>query len=140
MTFIFFVAAFVSPAVCVAQEGAWNPPAPSSQERDWLHLTSGEWLWGTIELMRDESLEFDSEELDVVTIEWASISEIRSARIMTYVLLDGSMVTGTSTLVARRFASAVPPESGKSPGDRSRPFSQAAPPSSISGRPRLAQT
>ena len=96
----FLMTALLTVAPAVAQVGAWTPPAPSKAEKDWIHLSSGEWLWGTIELMRDESLEFDSEELDEVTIDWEDVAEIRSARIMTYVLRDESMVTGTSTLVA----------------------------------------
>jgi len=81
-----------------AQDNAWAPPAPSAVEKDWIALSSGEWLWGTIDLMRDESLEFDSEEMDMVTIDWVDVVEIRSARAMTYVKLDGTMVTGTSMM------------------------------------------
>ena len=81
-----------------AQDDVWAPPPPSDVEKDWIRLSSGEWLWGTIDLMRDESFEFDSEEMDEVTIDWVDVVEIRSARAMTYVRLDGSMVTGTSTM------------------------------------------
>jgi len=80
------------------EEEAWAPPPPSDIERDWIRLSSGEWLWGTIDLMRDESLEFDSEEMDKVTFDWVDVVEIRSARMMTYVRLDASVVTGTSTM------------------------------------------
>ena len=82
----------------LAEEGPWAPPQPSEGEKDWIRLSSGEWLWGTIDLMRDESLEFDSDELDEVTIDWVDVVEIRSARVMTYVKQDGSMVTGTSSM------------------------------------------
>ena len=81
-----------------AQDDVWAPPPPSAAEKDWIRLSSGEWLWGTIDLMRDESLEFDSEEMDVVTIDWVDVVEIRSARAMTYVRVDGTMVTGTSMM------------------------------------------
>ena len=81
-----------------AQGDVWTPPPPSAAEKDWIRLSSGEWLWGTIDLMRDESLDFDSEEMDEVTIDWVDVVEIRSARAMTYVKLDGSMVTGTSMM------------------------------------------
>lgn len=81
-----------------AQDGPWAPPRPAESEKDWIRLTSGEWLWGTIDLMRDETLEFDSEELDGLKIDWADIAEIRSARYMTYVLVDHSVKTGTSTM------------------------------------------
>jgi len=84
--------------IAPAQDGPWAPPAPSEGEKDWIRLSSGEWLWGTIDLMRDESLEFDSDELDEVSIDWEDIVEIRSARVMTYVKQDGTMVTGTSSM------------------------------------------
>jgi len=96
---LILVGALVVVSPTLAQEGSWVPPAPSALERDWIHLSSGEWLWGTVDLMRDESLEFDSEELGVVTVDWEDVSEIRSARTMTYVLRNGTMLTGTSTLV-----------------------------------------
>ena len=88
----------VTAGFATAQDDVWAPPPPSDIEKDWIRLSSGEWLWGTIDLMRDESLEFDSEEMDVVTIDWVDVVEIRSARVMTYVRLDGSVVTGTSTM------------------------------------------
>ena len=81
-----------------AQDDVWAPPPPSDIEKDWIRLSSGEWLWGTIDLMRDESLEFDSEEMDKLTIDWVDVVEIRSARVMSYVKRDGSTVTGTSTM------------------------------------------
>jgi hypothetical protein len=99
--FACFAIALLWATAAWAQEAAWTPPPPSKVERDWIHLSSGEWLWGTIDLMRDESLEFDSEELDVVTIDWEDIVEIRSARVMTYVMRDQTLVTGTSTLAGQ---------------------------------------
>jgi hypothetical protein len=88
----------VTAGFAAAQDDVWAPPPPSDIDKDWIRLSSGEWLWGTIDLMRDESLEFDSEEMDEVTIDWVDVVEIRSARAMTYVRLDGSMATGTSTM------------------------------------------
>lgn len=84
--------------IAVAQEGVWAPPPPSNQDRDWIRLSSGEWLWGTIDLMRDESLSFDSEELDDLTIDWEDIMEIRSSRVMTYAMVDGTLFIGTAAL------------------------------------------
>ncbi len=81
-----------------AQKTPWAPPSPSALDRDWIRLSSGEWLWGDIDLLRDESLDFDSEELDNVTIDWVDVVEIRSARVLTYVMINGVMVTGTSAL------------------------------------------
>jgi putative salt-induced outer membrane protein YdiY len=86
---------FSSGPAC-AQDQLWAPPPPSEKEKDWIKTSSGEWLWGTIKLMRDESLQFDSEELDEVTIDWADIAEIRSSRVMTYVMTDGNLLAGTA--------------------------------------------
>ncbi len=95
---ILILVIFLSSGMAPAQDGPWAPPEPSKAERDWIRLSSGEWLWGTIDLMRDESLYFDSEELDDVTIDWEDIAEIRSARVMTYVMMDQRLVTGTAVL------------------------------------------
>ena len=95
--FLFTFCACCSYGSAGAQEDLWAPPPPSKTERDWIRTSSGEWLWGTINLMRDESLEFDSEELGVVTIDWADIGVIRSSRVMTYVMLDDYLVVGTAT-------------------------------------------
>lgn len=92
--FILSLTAGISPA----QEGVWAPPPPSAGDRDWIRLSSGEWLWGTIDLMRDESLNFDSEELDDLTIDWEDVVEIHSSRVMTYAMVDRTLHTGTAAM------------------------------------------
>lgn len=49
---------------------------------DWIMLKSGEWLKGKITAMYDEKFEFDSAELDDLTLDWADVKEVRSAGIM----------------------------------------------------------
>jgi len=77
---------------------AFEPTAPEPKSLDWIRLTSGEWLRGTIDLMRDGVLEFDSEELDELKIDWEDISELNSPRILTYVFGRNLQATGTSTV------------------------------------------
>jgi hypothetical protein len=77
---------------------SWAPPEPKSSERDWLMLTSGEWLWGDINLFQDEKLYFDSEELDDLELDWDDVAFIRSARILTYTFTDERLATGTATM------------------------------------------
>ncbi len=96
--FFIFMVFTLHGGLAMGQDGVWAPPQPSSQDKDWIKLSSGEWLWGTIDLMRDESLNFDSEELDDLTIDWDDVVEIHSSRVMTYALPDGSLFTGTSIL------------------------------------------
>lgn len=73
----------------------YRPPAPSDEEDDWVCLVSGEWLRGKIIVLRDESLDFDSKELDELTIDWDKVVQLRSARRMTLRTADGTVLVGT---------------------------------------------
>jgi hypothetical protein len=81
-----------------ANKPLWQPPVPSSSERDWIRLVSGEWLMGDIKGLRDEDFEFDSEELDMQTLDWGDIVEVRSARVLTYRFDGYPTVSGTMQL------------------------------------------
>jgi hypothetical protein len=81
-----------------AQEPPWQPPAPDAKADDWIMLTSGEWLRGEIKVMRDEAFEFDSEELDLLNLDWGDIAELRSPRVLTYVFLDERSFDGTASM------------------------------------------
>lgn len=81
-----------------AQSEVWQPPPPSSAERDWIKLNSGEWLNGEIQSLRDKSLEFDSEELDLLHLDWDDVAEVRSARILTYRFEELGVHAGTAAI------------------------------------------
>jgi len=63
-----------------APEGtkAW---LPSAEEYDWIQLTSNEWLKGKINGMYKDSLEFDSDKLDLLEIDWGDVKVLRSSRV-----------------------------------------------------------
>jgi hypothetical protein len=46
-----------------------------------VQLKSGEWLKGRIKAMQDRKLEFESEELDLLTFDWPDIRQLRSPRV-----------------------------------------------------------
>ena len=46
-----------------AQDASWAPPEPSDNEKDWVRISSGEWITGNLDLLRDETLYFDTPEL-----------------------------------------------------------------------------
>jgi len=79
-------------------DSLWAPPEPNKAERDWIQLTSGEWVWGDIELFQEPDFTFDSEELDGLTIELGDVAAIRSARILTWTFTDDRVVTGTAVM------------------------------------------
>jgi len=76
----------------------WAPPEPETTERDWVMLSSGEWLWGDISLFQDKDLYFDSEELDNLTLDWDDVIIIRSARVLTYTFTNERIATGTAEM------------------------------------------
>lgn len=74
----------------------WAPPIPNSKDKtDWIQLKSGEWLKGEILSLRRRQLEFDSEEMNRLTIDWADVKVLRSPRINAVSYGDRSTVKGT---------------------------------------------
>lgn len=55
---------------------------PPDDGYDWIQLTSGEWLKGELVGLFDEEVDFDSEILDDLTLDWEDISTIYSPRIL----------------------------------------------------------
>ena len=76
--------------------GPWRPPPFVEGEKDWLQLTSGEWLHGEIERIHDETVYFDSIELDDLEVDWEDIASLRSPRRNTYRFARDEIVTGTA--------------------------------------------
>jgi len=91
------------PALCpgeraLAQEDRWEPPVPSSETDDWIQLASGEWLRGELRILRDDNLEFRSQELDILDLDWDEVVVLRSPRILTYVFDERGSHSGTATM------------------------------------------
>jgi len=82
----------------LAQEDRWEPPLPSSDPDDWIQLVSGEWLRGELQILRDDNLEFESEELDKLHLDWDNVVVFRSSRIHTYVFDEGGSHSGTAVM------------------------------------------
>ncbi len=61
------------------EQSNWTDTRPQRVSADWLQLTSGEWLRGRIIIMQKEMLEFDSDELDNLEIEWDKVKYIKSS-------------------------------------------------------------
>ncbi len=58
----------------------FNPPR--DDKYDWIQLSSGEWLKGELISLYSFSVEFDSDELNLLKIDWDDIKQIRSAKPM----------------------------------------------------------
>jgi len=75
------VAFFTAPLPVVADDAVPVMKVDRTDGHDWVKLTSGEWLKGKVEAMYDDELEFDSENLKLLTIDMEDVSflEIRQS-------------------------------------------------------------
>jgi len=83
-----------SPGLAEEGEKGWSPPPPMPEKFDWIQTTSLEWLKGEIVSMYDASLEFDSKEFDLQTLDWSDIKEVRSVGTMQVAFEDGTIAIG----------------------------------------------
>jgi putative salt-induced outer membrane protein YdiY len=66
---------------------------------DWIRLNSGEWLAGELKGLRDLDLEFDSDELDLLKLDWDDVAGLRSPHLLSYRFDDDlGIYTGTAVM------------------------------------------
>lgn len=82
-------------AKAAADEASSKPWLPAAKEFDWIQLTSGEWLKGEIKSMYNDSLEFDSDKLDLLTIDWEDVKYLKSYRPSSINIENHEPVTGS---------------------------------------------
>jgi len=84
----------VPPFIEAVENEEWRPIAPLPAEFDWIQLVSGEWLKGEFIALYKEELEFDSDELDLLTLDWEKVIQVRTAYRMDVGLLRRGSATG----------------------------------------------
>lgn len=72
----------------------WLDTRPTRVSADWLQLTSGEWLRGRVISMQSESLEFDSDELNNLDIDWDKVKYLKSYQPYSLRFDDNTIVIG----------------------------------------------
>jgi len=72
---LFLILLLLISANVIADDTVWKPNAV---EFDWVQLTSGEWLKGEIKSMYNESVEFDSDKLDLLSIDLEDVKYLQS--------------------------------------------------------------
>ena len=77
-----------------AEDEEWQPQAPMPTTFDWIQMSSLEWLKGELISMYDDSLEFDSDEFDMQTVDWGDVKEIRTKGTMQVAFEDGTIAVG----------------------------------------------
>lgn len=95
----------------------WQQSASAVLKYDWLQTTSEEWLKGDIIALYDEKLEFDSDEIGLITIKLKDIAELRSKGrqslrfesgeiIEGYIILSGDKIEVTDQYGTRNYLTA----------------------------------
>jgi putative salt-induced outer membrane protein YdiY len=74
----------------------WHPVAPDGlpTDFDWIRLPSDEWLKGEIISMYDRELEFDSDELGDLTLDFDDLKEIRTSEVVQVGFVDRDPAIG----------------------------------------------
>lgn len=98
---IFILMSLTASSPLIAQETTQVPSfipvkmsAPVGDKFDWLQLTSLEILKGDIKSLYDDKLEFDSDELGVLIIDWEDVKILQSKGIVSIGFTDLSTKTG----------------------------------------------
>ena len=87
--------------VVVAEDGMGLTTAymlEFGDDKDWIRLLSGEWLRGNVERMRDGAIEFNSDELKLITYDWKKVTELHSPKANTYNFTDATDLTGPAMI------------------------------------------
>jgi len=66
--------------------------------KDWLRLTSGEWLRGNLNWMRDGDFEFDGDKTNLIRKGWSNVDQLHSPKIKTYVFKRRVDATGRAMI------------------------------------------
>lgn len=69
---------------------------------DWVQMVSGEWIKGNIARMRNDKMEFDSDKLDMLYLDFADVSLVHSPQVNTYVFDDRESATGPAVITAEQ--------------------------------------
>jgi|SRR5688572_26902 len=69
----------------------FQPAPPAADKFDWIQLKSGEWLKGELIALYDDSLEFDSAELDDLRFDWEDVRQVRTGRVVQVRLKDRAL-------------------------------------------------
>jgi hypothetical protein len=76
----------------------WAPPEPSDTRWDWIKLVSGEWLKGELDQLRDDVVQFESDKLDDLEIDFEDIALMRLGRTQAFRFDGRRIVRGTAEL------------------------------------------
>jgi putative salt-induced outer membrane protein YdiY len=94
-TLAVLLALFLAVAPSAAEEKTeWSPEEPEPDNWDWIQLVSGEWLKGEVIEMYGDSMLFDSDKLNELSLDFGDIVTVRSGGTMRILLAGQEVATG----------------------------------------------
>jgi putative salt-induced outer membrane protein YdiY len=92
-TVLFVIAIEICTLTAMAQTPTpgFQPPTPPPDMFDWIQLKSGEWLKGELIALYEDSLEFDSDKLDKLTLDWEDVTQVRTGRVVQVRFMDRTL-------------------------------------------------
>lgn len=85
-----------------ALDSKWPPGPKKGDQKDWICLKSGEWLRGEFTSLNRGSVEFDSDEMDQLNLDWDDVHEVITNRTFTLVLSDLTELVGRPRVTRER--------------------------------------
>ena len=76
----------------------WYPPNMRPEKWEWVRLNTGEWLKGTIDSIRDDRMDFDSDKFDDIRLKMKNVVETRSSAVNTFVFTAQRVVVGVGRI------------------------------------------
>ena len=72
----------------------WYPPETRPGKWEWVELNTGEWIKGTIDGIRNDKMDFDSDKFDDLHLKMSDVVQTRSSRTNTFVFTNQRVVIG----------------------------------------------
>lgn len=88
--------------ISAQEKTVWTPTSPVSGvelNSDWLQLRNGEWIKGELISLRDDTLDFDSDEFDKQSFNWEKIKELHTAGRVSVVFLTRDVVVSRISII-----------------------------------------
>ena len=88
---------------------AWVPPGAGKDGFDWIQLKSGEWLKGYLDYVQDKKVQFESDELEDLTLKLKDVRQLYSGKAM-FTKFDGREELYGSVVLSNGIVQVVGPE------------------------------
>jgi len=85
-------------AAATATNLNWRPPMAGQDGADWVQLKSGEWLRGKFWYLQDKKIEFDSDELDDLSLKLKNVRQLHPGQPMFTKFHDREQIYGLVSL------------------------------------------